>query len=83
LKFVSEDTADRVVISYVILPSTKTSSTPVTVTVCGMLHLAGTKVAGETTPSLVSELTMPTVTLADGWHVKTRVNSAVPPDSVV
>src|SRR4051812_37434813 len=67
------------------LPSSRLSSTPVTVTVCGVLQLAEVKVndAGETVPSVVSLELRPIVTLAVGFDVSTTVNVAVPPASVV
>src|SRR5262245_34877158 len=66
-------------------PSSRASSTPVTITVWGTLQLAAVKVrlAGATVPSVVSELARPIVTGADGWLVSARVNVALPPASVV
>jgi hypothetical protein len=55
------------------------------VTVWGVLRFAAVKVtdAGDTVPSVVSELESPTVTFAVGCDVRTIVNRAVPPASVV
>src|SRR2546422_1063295 len=67
------------------LPSWTRSSTPVTVTVCATFQFAVVKVsdAGATVPSVRSELVNPTVTFAVGWLVRTTVNAAAPPASVV
>src|SRR2546427_654271 len=67
------------------LPSWTRSSTPVTVTVCATFQFAVVNVseAGDTVPSVRSELVNPTVTFAVGWLVRTTVNVAVPPASVV
>src|SRR5258706_204826 len=67
------------------LPSTIGSSTPVTVTVCVTFQFAvvNVRLAGATVPSVRSELVNPTVTFAVGWLVRTTVNVAVPPASVV
>ena len=61
------------------------SSTPATVTVRGTLQLPVVKVtlAGETVPSVTSLLDSPTVTSAVGRLVRTIVNVAVPPASLV
>ena len=69
----------------VMLPSSRLSSTPVTVTVCGVFQLADVNVTevGLTVPSVVSLLLSPTVTSAVGCAVSTTVNVAVPPASVV
>ena len=69
---------------YATAPSTK-SSTPVTVTVCGVFQLPDVNVTldGLTVPSAVFELLRPTVTFAVGCDVSTTVNVAVPPASVV
>ena len=67
------------------MPSSRTSSTPVTVTVCAMFQLAVVNVRlGElTVPSVGSLELSPMVTSAVGWLVSTTVNVAVPPASVV
>src|SRR5258706_11622744 len=67
------------------LPSTIGSSTPVTVTVCVTFQFAVVNVtlAGATVLSVSSDLVNPTVTFAVGWLVRTTVNVAVPPASVV
>ena len=67
------------------MPSSRTSSTPVTVTVCGAFQLAAVKVrlAGATVPSVVSLEDRPMVTSAVGWVLSTTVKVAVPPASVV
>src|SRR5262249_8906176 len=59
--------------------------TPVTVTTWGTFQLAGVKVsdAVETVPSLVFELLIGIVTLADGCNPSTTVNVALAPDSEV
>ena len=61
------------------------SSTPVTVTVCGVfqLPLVNATDDGPTVPSAVFELLSPIVTLAVGCDVRTTVNVAAPPASVV
>src|SRR5258706_9075336 len=61
------------------------SSTPVTVTVCATFQftLVNVTLDGATVPSVRSELVNPTVTFAVGWLVRTTVNVAVPPASVV
>src|SRR6266850_7282039 len=66
-------------------PSTVVSSTPVTVTVRGTRASAGVNVsdAGETVPSVRSELLRPMVTSAVGMDVRTTVKVPVPPASVV
>ena len=65
-----------------IVPSTKLSSTPVTVTVCGVFQLAFVKVNGVfTVVSPVSlEVTVRT-TFDAGWAVRTTVNVSVVPVS--
>src|SRR5258708_9264690 len=67
------------------LPSTIGSSTPVTVTVCAVFQFAVVNVtlAGATVPSVRSFDDNPIVTFAVGWLVRTTVNVAVPPASVV
>src|SRR5438093_741435 len=67
------------------LPSTIASSTPVTVTVCARFQFTVVNVsdAGATVPSVRSLDDNPIVTFAVGWLVKTTVNVAVPPASVV
>ncbi len=67
------------------LPSSITSSTPVTVTVCATFQFAVVNVtlAGATVPSVRSFDDNPTVTFAVGCVFKTTVNVAAPPTSVV
>ena len=67
------------------LPSSRLSSTPVTVTVCGVLQFADVNVseAGLTVPSVVSLELTAMVTSAVGWLSSTTVKVAVPPASVV
>ena len=67
------------------LPSIKLSSTPVTVTVCGVLQLAVVKVRlpVDSVPSLLSEELRAIVTLAVGALSSTTLKLAVPPASVV
>ncbi len=67
------------------MPSIWLSSTPLTVTVCGVLQLAVVKVSepADTPPSVASETDRPTVTLAVGALRSTTENVAVPPPSVV
>src|SRR5262245_45269443 len=76
---------DDAVTLYVCTPSVVASATPVTVTACGVNQLAGVKTRGAevTTPSVASELSNVTVTFAVGALVRTAVNSADPPSSVV
>ena len=66
-------------------PSSNKSLTPVTVTVCGVFQFAVVNVtlAGLTVPSDVSLELSPIVTFAVGCAVRTMVNVAVPPASVV
>src|SRR3954469_1273457 len=66
-------------------PSGAESSTPVTVTVCATFQLAAVNVTdgGATVPSATLVELSGIVTLATGWLVKTMVNVAVPPASVV
>ena len=66
-------------------PSSAPSSTPVIVTVCGLLQFPEVKLrlAGLTVPSPVSELDRPSETLAVGWLRSVTVKVAVPPASVV
>src|SRR5512133_3613422 len=61
------------------------SSTPVTVTVCGVFQLAALNVNEdvETAPSAVFGLAIEIVTFAVGWLVSTTVNDACAPASVV
>src|SRR5688572_30146059 len=70
---------------YATLPSSSESSTPVTVTVCGVLQFAAVNVSdvGETVPSVESLDERPTVTSAVGCAASVTVNVAVPPTSVV
>ena len=65
--------------------SVKLSSTPVTVTVCGVFQFAGVKVrlTGETVPSLVLLDDKSMVTSAVGSVLSTTVKVSVPPASVV
>src|SRR6187399_1562907 len=67
------------------LPSANASSTPVTVTVCGMFQFAGVKVklAGATVPSVVSLDDNGIVTFAVGAVSSLTVNDAVAPVSLV
>ena len=66
-------------------PSSTKSSTPVTVTVWGVLQLAGVNVsvAGDTVPSAVLLLLRPMATLAVGWVLRTTVKVAVLPQEAV
>ncbi len=66
-------------------PSSRRSSTPVTVTVCAEFQFALVKVsdAGRTVPSVVSFDERPIVTSAVGCASSTTVKVAVPPASVV
>src|SRR5437016_2846648 len=70
---------------YTMSPSSRLSSTPVTVTVCGVFQLADVKVseAGATVPSVVSSELSPIVTGAVGWLVSLTANVAVAPASDV
>ena len=63
----------------------KITRTPVVVTVCGVLQLAGVKVrvVGEAVPSVVSEEERPMVTLAAGSVSSTTLKESIPPASVV
>ena len=72
-------------IEYATAPSTRKSSTPVTVTVCGVFQLPLVNVTedGLTVPSAVFELLNPIVTFAVGCDVSTTLKVAVPPASVV
>src|SRR6478735_1697618 len=67
------------------LPSATFSSTPVTVTVCGVDQLLAVNVseAGATVPSLVALLEAATVTLAVGCEPSATVNVTLVPASVV
>ena len=67
------------------LPSSRKSSTPVTVTVWAVFQVAGVNVtlAGATAPSVTSVVASPMLTLAAGWLFSTTVKVAVPPASVV
>ena len=67
------------------VPSSRVSSTPVTVTVCAVFQLAAVKVrlAGATVPSPVSLEVRAMVTSAVGWALSTTVKVAVPAASVV
>ena len=66
------------------VPSITASSTPVTVTTCALFQLPGPKVsiAGETTPSAVSLLLRPIVTVAAGCDPRATVNVTLPPTSL-
>src|ERR1043166_2422032 len=66
-------------------PSCTASSTPVTVTVWGVLQSAAVNVrlAGAAGASAASLEPTATATSAVGWLVSTTVNVAVPPASVV
>src|SRR5580765_2671039 len=66
-------------------PSLTKSSTPVTVTACATFQFAGVNVrlGGATVPSVRSLLATETTTFATGWLVRTTLNAAVPPASVV
>ena len=61
------------------------SSTPLTVTRCGVFQLALVNVsdAGDTVPSAVLELDRPITTFALGWLPSTTVKVAELPDSDV
>ena len=74
-----------VTMEYAMVPSTTKSSTPVTVTVCAIFQFAAVNVsaAGKTVPSVASLDESGIVTSAVGWLVRTTVNVAVPPISVV
>jgi hypothetical protein len=65
------------------VPSTKKSSTPVTVTVCGTSQFAAvnTTLAGETVPSVASLDESGTVTSAVGCEVRTSVKATDVPVS--
>ena len=70
------------VIVEVIVPSTRSSSIPVTVTVLGVLQFSGVKVNGVfTVASPVSEEVTVRTTLESGCAFNTRVNVSVVPDS--
>ena len=62
------------------VPSSRVSSTPVTVTVCAVFQSAAVKVrlAGATVPSPVSLEVRAMVTSAVGWALSTTVKVAVP-----
>src|SRR5260221_54340 len=66
-------------------PSATASSTPVTVTIFGISASATVKVseAGETVPSVRSELLRSTATFEVGTDVRATVKVAVPPASEV
>ena len=70
------------VIVEVIVPSTRSSSTPVTVTVCGVSQLTGVKVTlAGTVASPVSSDVIVRTTSEVGWTSRTTVNMSVLPDS--
>src|SRR6187399_1540341 len=77
--------AGAVIIEYVTSPSSRKSSTPATVTVCGIFQFAVVKVtlAGPTVPSTVLLELSPIVTSVVGCEFNTTVKVAVPPASVV
>src|SRR6266850_681677 len=66
-------------------PSTTKSSTPVTVTNCGVFQLPALNCTEltERTPSVTSELLRLMVTLAVGWVSSTMLNWALQPLSAV
>ena len=76
----------------VTVPSSTSSSCPVTVTVCSVsqvplvkvsdVEAAGTPLPTETSPSLVSWLATVTITFAPGCVFSFTVKAAVPPASV-
>ncbi len=70
---------------YAMLPSTIGSSTPVTVTTCGVFQVAGVIVtlAGDTVPSVRSLDDSAITTSATGWLLSVMPNVALPPCSVV
>ena len=72
-------------IVYPIGPSSRSSSTPVTVTVCGMSQFATPKVSGAagTVPSPASLLTRLMITSCVGATARLTSKVAVPPPSVV
>ena len=64
------------------VPSTRSSSAPVTVTVCGVSQFAGVKVSGLLTVASPVSLETTVMTTSDaGWASKTTVNVSVVPDS--
>ena len=65
------------------LPSSKSSSTPVTVTVWAVSQLAGVKVrvVGVVLASPVSSLLTVSTTLEVGWALRTTVKLSLLPDS--
>ena len=66
----------------VIVPSTRSSSTPVTVTVCAVSQLTGVKVTlAGTVASPVSSDVIVRTTSEVGWTSRTTVNMSVLPDS--
>ena len=70
------------VIVEVIVPSTRSSSTPVTVTVCAVSQLTGVKVtlAGTVASPVSSDVIVRTTSVA-GSASRTTVNVSVVPDS--
>ena len=81
----SDDVAAAVTMVYAMSPSSRLSSTPVTVTVCVVFQFTDVNVSddGATVPSAVLLELRPIVTFAVGCAVSTTVNVAVPPVSVV
>ena len=70
------------VIVEVIVPSIRSSSTPVTVTVCAVSQFAAVKVSGPlTVASPVSSDVIVRTTSDVGWASSTTVNMSVLPDS--
>ena len=76
---------DVAVILYVMSSSSIASSTPVTVTLCGVFQLAGVKTIEPAlrVPSLVALLARFMVTVAVGWLVSATLKLSVLPDSLV
>jgi hypothetical protein len=70
---------------YMVSPSTCTSSTPVTVTVCAKAQLSAENITDdvEIVPQSFLLLATATVTSEPGLASSTTVNVAIPPDSVV
>ena len=66
------------------MPSSTSSSTPVTVTVCAVLQpsTVNVRLSGDTAPSPSSRLATATVTAAEGRVSSATGNVAVPPASV-
>ena len=67
----------------VMVPSTRSSSAPVTVTVCGVSQFAGVKVSGLLTVASPVSLETTVITTSEvGWASRTTVNVSVLPASV-